>query len=212
MDSAWEAWKKIFLHHVRQAVPSKLVKCVKPHLPWLNVQLRKLIKEKRAAWRAFKANLSETSRSKFVHLRNKVTSLRSSERTYLQSLHRDIRLTNSTRSTRSFWHHIKRFSGGVKSSTIPDLTVQSSRDAPVTIVSSDREKADALNAFFASQTKLDTGSLSLPNLPALSSSSFCDMQTTPVEVYDVLIRLQPDKASGTDDIQSFCLFALVELL
>ena len=67
-------------------------------------------------------------------------------------------------------------------------------------MSSDREKAYALNAFFASQTKLDTGYLSLPDLPALSFSSFCDMQTTPVEVYDVLIRLQPDKASGADEI------------
>ena len=103
VNDAWKAWKEIFMSEVDKAIPSKVVSKSKPKLPWISTKLRELIKAKRTAWRAFKKSPTSEAQDTFRKIRNSVTSaLRRAEYTYLQSLHRDIRLSNSATSTKSF--------------------------------------------------------------------------------------------------------------
>ena len=123
---------------------------MKPQPPWMTAKIRQAIKSKHSAWRAFKLNPSAATKSVFVSLRNQVTScLRSAVRSYLTTLHRDIRLTNSLTSVKRFWRRLKSLSGRIQSSAIPDLQVFSAPGDPVHVVSTDWEKADILNEFFA---------------------------------------------------------------
>ena len=86
-----------------------------------------LIKDKYAAWRSYKRSKSPEQLTPFHRIRNKVTStLRSAECSYLQSLHRDARLTNSPDSVKDFWRYNKRVTGKVKASSIPDLETATS--------------------------------------------------------------------------------------
>ena len=147
--------------------------------------------------------------STFRRIRNKVTaSLRLAERQHLQTLHRDIHSDASTSSNKNFWTCVKRISGKVKGSSIPAL-ISTSPHGPAKSVSSDEEKADVLNKYFAEQTCLSNIPSSFPDL----STSYPDsvvadsIQTYPTEVYDCLTHLKPGKAPGPDDFPS-CLLRL----
>ena len=166
IDVAWAEWKHIFFAHVSKAVPSKYIRHVKPQPPWMTGKIRSTIKDKHKAWRAFKTNPCAATKSAFVFIRNRVTSLlRSAERSYLTTLHRDIRLTNSTNSVKLFWRRIKSLSGRIKSSVIPDLQVKSDQGQTVRLASKNADKANVLNSFFTAQTRLVNCPSSVPALP-----------------------------------------------
>ena len=99
IDQAWEAWKELFISVIKKEVPSKIVgrTCHSP--PWLDSQLKELIRQKHLAWSGFKRFHSATHLSVFCSIRNKVCSaLCAAERQYLQSLHRDICSVDRTNS------------------------------------------------------------------------------------------------------------------
>ena len=166
-------------------------------------KIRTAIKSKHATWRSFKSNPSTATKSAFVQIRNQVTSLiRTAKRTYLTTLHRDIRLTNSTSSVRLFWRRLKSLSGRLRSSAIPDLQVKPRQGLPAEVASTDADKANVLNSFFAAQTRLIDCPSSVSNLSRQvpSESSFYNLSTSPNNVYDVFTHLKPGKAAGLDDI------------
>ena len=183
------------MSEVDKAIPSKVVSKSKPKLPWISTKLRELIKAKRTAWRAFKKSPTSEAQDTFRKIPNSVTSaLRRAEYTYLQSLHRDIRLSNSATSTKSFRRHVKRLSGKIKGSAIPDLLPPSnaSLSAPA---STDHHKAELLNECFALQCRSTDHPSSLPDLPeAVQHKPFTTLCTTPGDVYRVLSTLKPGKA------------------
>ena len=153
IDEAWSDWKKVFFDIINKLIPSKVVAAPRPHTPWMTDTLRRLIKEKRAAFRKFKRSPSDESRSSFCSLRNKVTSqLRKAQRQYTQSLHRSSKLSNSPSSVRQFWHFVKRRTGKWKSTVIPDLVILPSptdgNSCKPKLACSDVDKADLLNKFF----------------------------------------------------------------
>ena len=96
INQAWAAWKSIFMSVIDKEVPSHLANpSSRVAHPWIDAKLKALIKQKRSAWQAFKRYPSPAHQSAFRVIRNKVTSaLRSAEKQYLLSLHRDIRVVN----------------------------------------------------------------------------------------------------------------------
>ena len=200
VDQAWLAWKDLFMSVVNKEVPSKMVRKPRPKLPWLDVKLRELINQKHAAWSACKRfSSSATHLNAFRSLQNQVTfALRSAEKRCFQSLHRDMRLVNSCGYVKRFWSYLKRVTGKIKGSAIPDLEVI--QDGTSVIVSSDAEKAGVLNEHFARQTRLQNCPQTFPDLPAPSQLSPDSFSTTPAEVYDVISGLKPGKAPGLDEL------------
>ena len=134
-------------------------------------------------------------------MRNNVTSaLRRAERSYLESVYRDIRLTNSATSTNLFWRHIKRLTGKIKGSVVPDLVPPSHYHSPAP-ATSDAEKAELLNQCFAFQCHSNDHQETIHNIStSASSKSFTTLRTTPSDVYRVLSKLKPGKAPGLDGI------------
>ena len=175
--------------------------CCQPvsKLPWMDSKLKDLIKQKHRAWNAYKRLPSSDLRRAFCALRNKVTSaLRSAEKQFLLSLHRESRLPNRCDSVKRFWSYVKRITGKVKGSSVPDLEVQRGNNR--TTVTSDADKADVLNQYFAHQTVLQDCPKSFPDLPPPSELSPESFNTTPSEVYDTLSKLKPGKAPGLDGL------------
>ena len=131
-----------------------------------------MIKQKRATWKAFKCFRSVDCLSAFRAIRNKVCSaLRTAEKQYLLSLHRDIRTVNRSDSVKKFWSYIKRVTGRIKASTIPDLEVTHPQDGSSDTITTDAGKASTLNSFFVQQTCLHDPPQSFPVLPAASQES-----------------------------------------
>ncbi len=203
IDSAWSAWKSVFWDLVHTHVPSKLLARPRAQAPWMTDVLRGLIKEKRTAFRAFKASPSAELRTRFCEIRNMVTSrLRKAERQYAQSLHRKNKLCETPSSARQFWQFVNNHLGRTKSSVIPDLvqTTLPDRAAQQRCVASDAEKAKLLNEFFVSQTILPDSTKLVPTISQQNSKSFSRLHTTPSDVYDILNTLKTTKSAGCDDI------------
>ena len=169
--------------------------------PWLDSKLKDMIKQKRATWKAFKRFRSVDYLSAFRAMRNKVCStLRTAEKQYLLSLHRDIRTVNRSDSVNTFWSYIKRVTGRIKASTIPDLEVTHPQDGSSDTITTDAGKASTLNSFFVQQTCLHDPPQSFPVLPAASQESPESFSTSPCEVYNILSHLKPGKAPGLDGL------------
>ena len=112
------------------------------------------------------------------------------------------RLTNSVSFVQLFWRRLKLLSARIKSSVIPDLQIKQSQCLAPQAASTDVNKANVLNSFFAAQTRLDGCPSAVPDLSrqVLPESEFFSFFTTPRDVHDVLSHLKPGKAPGLDDI------------
>ena len=66
IDQAWEAWKELFISVIKKEVPSRIVGCTCHSPPWLDSQLKELIRQKHLAWSAFKRFRSATHLSAFL--------------------------------------------------------------------------------------------------------------------------------------------------
>ena len=202
MDAGWNSWKKLFFSVINKKVPSKLVGRLRPKSPWITKEIRALIKSKHKAWRLFKRSHCNEHLAAFRTVRNDVTSaLRKAERQHLHSLHRDARLTSAPSTVKRFWSYVKRITGRVKGSFVPDLETVGS-DGQAVAVSDDAAKANVLNSFFAKQTHLTSTPSTFPNLSNVyKDDAVADaLFTTPAEVFDTLRHLKPGKAPGLDEI------------
>ena len=199
VDEAGSSWKKLFLSVVERKIPTRSISnSRRNNLPWIDCKLREVIKQKHIAWKAYKCLPSPDHRA-FCIRRNKATSaLRSAEKRFLQSLHRESSLPNNCDSVKRFWTYVKRITGKVKGSPVPDLEVQ--RGNTQTTVTSDAEKANALNKHFAKQTHLENCPKTFPDLPHPSQFSPDSFSTTPSEVYDTMTSLKSGKAPGLDEL------------
>jgi len=166
----------------------------------MSIKLKELIRQKHSAWKTYKHRPTTSNLSTFRSLRSKVTSaLRTAEKRYLQALHSDIHVLNRCSSVKNFWSYIKRVTGKIKASVTPDLEVLNDDGTPE-IISSDQEKANVFNRYFAQQTHLKNCPQSLPELQDPSQLSPESFSTTPAEVFDTLVSLKPGKAPGLDGL------------
>ena len=100
-DSAWLSWKSTFLKIAAEFVPSKVIRKLRPKLPWITEKEEQEIKLKHSLFRKFKKSRLQEDRVAFQRQRNKVTQLlRRAERRYTTTLFRSSR--SSTSDTR-FW-------------------------------------------------------------------------------------------------------------
>ena len=191
VDSAWDFWKNRFFEAVDKFIPSKYIKKkIKPRLPWITVKEEMEIKKKHQLFKKFKRTLSPHDREAFKWQRNFLTGLlRRAERQYIATLKRR---NNSAR----FWNYARLISGKSERPPIPDIA-----DNSGAVLQSSAEKAQAFNAFFTQETSLP----SRTRLPSTSSlrrnpKSFCEISTTPEEIYQILRTLPNRKSPGLDCI------------
>ncbi len=192
VHAAWEAWKTIFTSVVCKHVPSKLIKQIKPKLPWMTPLLEKEIRTKRALFRQSKRSCLIVDREAFNQQRNKVTNLmRKAERAYVLTLHRG----KQSSCVNNLYSFFRSLSGKSYRVPIPELRVQD------TTLSTSLEKAEALNAFFISQTT-SADKDAIPDTEQLpkNSAKVSYLSATAKEVLDVLTSLPRRKSPGLDGI------------
>ena len=209
-DSAWLSWKSTFLKIAAEFVPSKVIRKLRPKLPWITEREEQEIKLKHSLFRKFKKSRLQEDRVAFQRQRNKVTQLlRRAERRYTTTLFRSSR--SSTSDTR-FWSCVKSMTGKTTYRSIPDLITDTG-----TTLQDDVDKANAFNVFFQKQTELQ-GNDRHPDTTGLPKNphNFSSIQTSPSEVYDILLSLPKKKAPGWDgittDLLRLCATGIAESL
>lgn len=107
------------------------------------------------------------------------------------------KLRSETLSSKDWWSTLKQIISPNSKASIPPLEVNNN------IITDEHGKANILNSFFQSQTRLDEQNAALPQLPAAAVDSPLDhILLTPQEVESVLEILPVGKASGPNGLSN----------
>ena len=176
-------------------IPNATVRIKPRDVPWMNRELKLLIRRRKRAYKRAKRTDSFLDWSKFRKLRNSVVSkIRISKFAYMSSLSEKIISGNLT--AKDWWRTIKSFTTPA-STSIPPLVDPNTGE----IVYDDDVKATLLNNYFASQSYIDDTYHDMPNVQC-SNESLNHLLITPTEVEDALKCLKTAKASGPDSLSN----------
>ena len=130
------------LNMAEKCIPPKTVTVRPQDLPWMNNNLRKLMRNRNRLFKKYKKDKSVETYNKFKKIRNEVASLlRKSKKDYIISLATKSKSSNLT--AKDYWKTLKSFINPTLTSSIPPLYDNE------TYVSDSTEKANLFNNYFA---------------------------------------------------------------
>ena len=183
------------LNIAEECIPTKDVTIRPCDLPWLNNNIRKLMRQRNRLYKKYKKQKTSALFDEFKQLRNKVTSnLRKAKQEYIRSLANKLKTSNL--SLQDYWRTLKSFIKPSQTSTIPPLFHENA------YISDTNEKANLINNFFAEQSVLDDHLATLPDSVDSGGPSLDSIVFTPTEVKDILNTLKLGKASGPDNVNN----------
>ena len=140
IDKLWSCWKKSFFDAVNNHIPTKTIKDTNS-LPWVDKEVRHLIRKKYSALKRYRQNKCETRKQKLRGLSDAVKSLiKKKHREYLSRENRNI-ICNY--NPEPFWTYHKAILHS-RSKQTSDIVFNG-----ITAKSS-AEKAELLNSYFSS--------------------------------------------------------------
>ena len=163
-------------------IPSKIL-TKRNQTPWINTKVKRLHKRKQRAYNNYKKNVTEESYENFSKIRKNTTrQTRKSFRSYVNSVCSD--------SPKKFWSYIKSLR--VNTVGIPTLKKDGKLE------SENNLKAKILNDQFKSVFTQENPEL--PSVPDLSNPIMPDIKVSVEGVTKLLRDINPNKASGPDEI------------
>ena len=170
--------------------------------PWYDSEIRKYSRKRdRQKSKATKSGL-QTDWTKYKLLRNKVNNLKKhAKETFYNNLELSL-LSNFSNNKKEFWKIVKHFTSKKDAvSSIPPLSTTNTSGTHILHVT-DEEKANCLNNYFAAISTLDDSNADLPPFYELTDKVLDKIDITEDEIRDVIINLDPNKASGPDLISN----------
>ena len=96
------------LNIAEECIPTKNVTIRPRDLPWINNNIRKLMRKRNRLYKKYKKNKTKTLFDNFKRLRNEATSnLRKAKQEYVKSLANKLKTPNL--STQDYWKTLKSF-------------------------------------------------------------------------------------------------------
>lgn len=178
-------------------IPNRIITVRQTDIPWLTTDIRKLIRKREKIRKRLKTHRTSFNINKYKQIRNKIVNLlRNAKRKYHESICEKIK--TSQFASKNWWTLIKQLTH--LSNKPSNLNILVENDIAIT---DDREKADLLNNFFASQSTLDDKNCpSLENIenPVLNYCTIESIQISVSDVKDLLKLIDTSKATGPDSI------------
>ena len=190
------------MEFVNESIPHKDVTIRPNDKPWYDSEIRKKSRKRdRLKSKAVKTAL-RSDWTQYKILRNKVNNLkRHAKETFYNNLEFSL-LSNFNKNKKEFWKTIKHFTTNKDSvSSIPPLNTTTASGTHLLHVT-DKEKADCLNSYFAYISTLDDSHAVLPPFMELTDSVLDRIDISEEEIKDVIVNLDPNKASGPDLISN----------
>ena len=191
-----------FMDFVNECIPHKDVTIRPNDKPWYDSEIRKYSRKRdRQKSKATKSGL-QTDWTKYKLLRNKVNNLKKhAKETFYNNLELSL-LSNFSNNKKEFWKIVKHFTSKKDTvSSIPPLSTTNTSGTHILHVT-DEEKANCLNNYFAAISTLDDSNADLPPFYELTDKVLDKIDITEDEIRDVIINLDPNKASGPDLISN----------
>ena len=169
--------------------------------PWIDKELRGLLKSRRKLWNNFKRSGTSVDYSAYKTCRNLCTSLKNVKRATFEN-----QLAQRSKSNpKQLFTYIKR---RTKSGNgIPPLSV---RPDSAELALDDSHKAETLAKQYGSVYTAESSPP--PDISSISSVTLDDLDFTTQEVCNLLQNLKPDSSPGPDDIHPLVLRRLADLI
>ena len=173
------------------SIPNKVVTIRPSEAPWINCQIKKLIRKRKRFFKIFRRTDNPLYWERYKFFRNRVvTEIRNSKKNYFDKL--DRLLSTNTTNSKLFWKTAKQVLNlGNSSNSIPTLKLNNE------YAEDDIQKANMLNAFFISQAAVNDDNKQLPDMIP-TEYSFNVVQITCQDVRDVLQNLNVSRSCGPD--------------
>ena len=176
-------------------IPNKIITVRQNDLPWINNEIRKLMRKRNRYRRKAKKSNNRIDWTKFKQLRNKVVALlRSAKSKYFNKLHDKI--NDEKFGSKDWWKLVKQVSAFNNVDSEIKVLVDSNDQA----INDNTDKANLLNAFFASQSTIDDLNKELPTIDSHVQTKIENIIITEQDVTDSLLCLDTSKAYGNDSI------------
>ena len=199
IESNWMVFKELFLSLQEKYVPKVTQgKRGKKRQMWISAEVRDLLRDKKAAYRKYRKDKTEDSNNAYKAIRNKVKrGIIRDKRLFEQKLAYDAK-----KNPKVFWSYVNS-----KSKLRQGVCELERLDG--TLASDDREKAEVLNAFFASVfTKEDESSI--PPVKEHKVDNVVEPMITREQVEKKLKTLNENKSPGPDGMHPYMLKHLAE--
>ena len=194
-DDAYWAWRELYTEICNENAPLRKIKVRSQSLPWITGKLRhkmnlryKLLKEAKRTGR-------QDVRQRYKTICNEVTKeLRRCKAEYYNDQFQKVK------NTKSFWKLINK-----ASNTRVDPPPPAIRRDDGTLATSDKEKAELLNSYFASIGENQAKKLPRPTVPIQTlytkvTPTIASIDITQETVRKYIVTLNPQKATGPDGI------------
>ena len=183
------------LNAARTAIPTKQVRIKHKEKPWVNNELKRNIRKRDMLFKCAKRTQSDTDWYNWKEQRNLVTYL--NRRLHSEHIQSEVnKLTENKQNLHKYHQILGNLTGRKYAQPIPPLLKSDGET-----VSDAKCKAQILNDYFASQTRLDISTGQLPgstqnqHVPLLDSITVSER-----EVLSILNSLDPNKSTGPDEI------------
>ena len=179
----------------KQYIPVKIIRIRAKDKPWYNNELRNLKRKTLRIRKHAQKVQTEEAWSTYKHSRNKLNSLvRQTKKNYPDKVGQ--KLKNDISNPKAWWRTVNTIMKGEKTQSLPPLKTQ----ALANLITDPIEKANIINDYFTSQTKLAEEHKPTPLLAYKTRQKLTSIELTLQEVSDVLTTLNKNKAQGPDNI------------
>ena len=190
-----DIFNRTILNILSNFIPHEIIVCGDEDPPWFNNRIKTLIQEKNAAYeiyRHIKDNPDLIYRLQFLQERLS-TSIESSEERYYARIAN--RLSNTQKSTKTYWSLSKIFLNNKKIPLIPPLFHENR------FITDFKEKAELFNSFFSNQCSLLKNCSKLPTNPRyVTDKRLRTINFTADNIEKIIVSLNTNKAHGHDNI------------
>ena len=177
-DDAYWAWRELYTEICNENAPLRKIKFRSQSLPWITGKLRhkmnlryKLLKEAKRTGR-------QDVRQRYKTIRNEVTKeLKRCKAEYYNDQFQKVK------NTKSFWKLINK-----ASNTRVDLPLPAIRRDDGTLATSDKEKAELLNSYFASIGENQAKKLPRPTVPIQTLYTKVTPTIALIDIYQETVR------------------------
>ena len=201
VHDATEQFTQTILTAAAEAIPLKTIKARQNNKNWMTTELRASIRKRDRLFRLARHRQTTHDWLKWRQQRNMTTAL--NRRLKKENLQKHINKLSEYKQNPYKYHKIlKTLTGRTKCDVIPPLE-NNDHD----IVTDNTQKANLINDYFVSQTKIDTDGLTLPathdgenNYDGGAVPALKQIQVTESEVLKILNSLDVNKSTGPDKL------------
>ena len=194
-DDAYWAWSKLYMELCNENAPLRKIKVRSQSLPWITGKLRHKMNMRYKLLKEAKRTGRQDVRQRYKTFRNEVTKeLRRCKAEYYNDQFQNAK------NTKSFWKLINK-----ASNTHSDPPPPAIRRDDGTLATSDKEKAELLNNYFARIGESQAKNLPTPTVPIQTlyikvTPTIDTIDITQEKVRKYIEILKPQKATGPDGI------------